>query len=85
MARIDRENTLDLDMISLQEIVPSLSSAELDRDLTEISNDVSFLQEQLRTDLASYTPKQLQAAYEKIYQLKQRSEILTIELDNRAL
>ena len=76
---------LDLDMISLHDIVPSLSTAELDLDLAEISNNVLFLEEQLQADLASYTPEQLEAAYAKISQLKQRSEILGMELDSRVI
>jgi len=83
MANFSNKKAHELDLVSLREIVPMLPSSELDRDFNEISYEVSFLENQVKADLARYTLKQLQEAYEEIEVFKQRSEILKIELDKR--
>ena len=48
-----------------------------------ISYDIDFLERQVQADLRSYSPKELSGARAKIARLKQRSEILKIELSRR--
>jgi len=60
-----------------------LSTEELDRDFAEISAEVDFLEEQVRCDFGSYSPKVLMMAREKISLYKKKAEILKIELGKR--
>jgi hypothetical protein len=84
MSKFNRENKLDLDLISLREKAHNLPLFELDRDVVEISIEIEFLEIQVECDLGSYTPKDLLAAYEKISHYKQKAEILKTELANRS-
>jgi len=73
-----------LDLISLQEKARTLSDDLLDRDIAEISTEIDFLEEQVRVDLRSYSPKSLEEAHRRIAHFKQRAEILKIELARRS-
>jgi hypothetical protein len=80
---IDPENKLNQDLVSLQAVVPKLPSDELERDFAEVSMDILFLEAQITADLGSYFPKELEKANGKIACVKQRAEILKIELSRR--
>ena len=65
---------------ALRQKLHSMTMAEVDRDLAEISTEVMFLQEQVKCDFKSYSPEDLTYAYEKIAHLKRTVEILTIKM-----
>jgi len=81
--RPDRANKLNQELLSLQAKVLDLPLDELGRDLAEVSIDLAFLEAQLSVDIGSYSPKELERANEKVSYLKQRAEILKIELSRR--
>jgi hypothetical protein len=56
---------------------------ELDRDVSELSNDINFLESQVQADLSSYSSVELTIAYDKIADRKRKLEILKAELDCR--
>ena len=78
-----QENQLNQELQSLQAQVLDLPLDELGRDLAEVSMDLAFLEAQLGVDIGSYSPKELEKANGKISYLKQRAEILKIELSRR--
>lgn len=86
MPKDDQENNnakLTQELQVLQAEVHRLPSEDIDRDLAELSHEIDFLDEQVRVDLESYSPEQLTRASGKIAHLRQKAEILRIELDGR--
>ena len=63
--------------------VRNLSMGEIDRELAEISLEISFLEEQVESDLEGYSTLDLERGREKISILKRRSQIYQIELERR--
>jgi hypothetical protein len=63
--------------------VRNLSMGEIDRELAEISLEISFLEEQVESDLEGYSKLDLDRGREKISILKRRSQIYQIELERR--
>jgi hypothetical protein len=60
-----------------------LSFQELDRDIAEISIEIRFMEEQMKTDFARYSPEDTLRASEKISLLTKKAEIMKIELEKR--
>jgi len=86
MPKNDQEDDsakLNQELLTLQAEAHELSSDNLDRDLAELSHEIEFLDEQVRVDIESYSPEQLAEAWGKIAYLKQRADILKVELDRR--
>jgi hypothetical protein len=71
------------DILSLQARASSIPLAQLDLDYVELSNDIDFLEAQVKYDMGSYDKKGLEASYAKINHYKQRAEVLRIELARR--
>lgn len=65
---------------SFSKKVSKLSQAELDRDPAEARIDIDFLESQIKADLGSYSPHDLQRARTRILFLKRRAEIIEKEL-----
>jgi len=61
-----------------------LSMEIVDRDLAEVSRDISFVDEQLKTDLQGYSTEELRRAFEKVSALKRKRDLLKEELAARA-
>ena len=68
---------------SLRGDVLKLTSEELDRDLAELNHEIQFLEEQMRVDIGSYPPAELERANAKIVHFKQKAEILKMEISSR--
>ncbi|MFI5421355.1 MAG: hypothetical protein ACHQ1H_10350 [Nitrososphaerales archaeon] len=51
--------------------------------MSELYFDINFIEEQLKSDLGSYSLKDLERANEKISILKRKAEIFGIELDRK--
>ncbi|MFI5420009.1 MAG: hypothetical protein ACHQ1H_03490 [Nitrososphaerales archaeon] len=83
LSKFDGEDELDEELQSLRVRVRTLLSEVLARDLVEISNDIEFLEVQLRADFASYSAKDLERANQKISHFKQKAEVIEIELRRR--
>jgi hypothetical protein len=83
LPKFGREDKLDEELQSLQVRVRTLPSEILDRDLVEITNDIEFLELQLRVDFASYSAKDLERANHKFSHFKQKAEVIEIELRRR--
>ena len=65
---------------TLRQKLQSMTLAEIDTILAEISTETMFLQEQVKCDFKSYSPEDLTYANEKIAHLKRTVEILTIKI-----
>jgi hypothetical protein len=63
--------------------VSKLAIEELDRDLAEAKIDIDFLQSQIKADLGSYSPEELQRAEAKILFLQRTAEIIENELSRK--
>jgi hypothetical protein len=56
-----------------------LAQDDLERDIAEITNELVFLEVQVKADLTSYSSQDLSYAYEKIPYFKLKLEILKFE------
>jgi hypothetical protein len=83
MSASEPDDKPDQELVSLRQRVKRLPAQELDRDLGEVSNDIQFLEDQIRFDIESYDTDELEQAYAKIAHIKQRAEILKTELNRR--
>jgi hypothetical protein len=83
MYQKDQENELSQELLTLQGSAQNLRTEELDRDYSEVLQEIAFLDDQLSADIDCYTPGQLTRAYEKISNHKRKAEILRIELTRR--
>jgi hypothetical protein len=63
--------------------VSQLSVEELDRDFAEISADLDFLEAQVESEIANYTPKGLESADQKIARYRKQKKLLMDELEKR--
>lgn len=64
--------------MTIQEDLKSLSNGELDRDLSEIRQDIEFLKAQVKNDLKSYSPANLEAASGKISDLENKKKLIDL-------
>ena len=71
-----------ISQVALQ--IQNLPVDELERDLSEIRNDISFLVMQVRIDLGEYSPLDLQKAVAKISLFKRKEEMMTDEYNKRS-
>jgi len=71
------------DLALFRQKAKALSVESLDKDLAELSYDIQFLDAQLNADLQSYAPVELARATEKISLLRQKAEIIVLELDKK--
>lgn len=78
-----RDENKDEELSKFSKIVSNFSIAELDRDLAEAKNDIEFLEFQIKVDLGSYAPEDLEAARARIDLLKRKVDILEREIANR--
>jgi len=83
VTNFESADELGPELLNLQRKAQTLTKDELDRDLAELSNDIDFLERQIRADLASYSPEELSAAHRMIACINQKVEILKIELAKR--
>lgn len=63
--------------------IKSESPHELERDLAEITFEVSFMEAQVKSEIGDYTPAELEIANEKIWVLKRKAVILKLEYESR--
>jgi hypothetical protein len=82
--KTDREDNEDFDLRTLRSKLRNVSSEILDRDLSEMSQEIEFLEEQVRADLTDYLPADIERATEKITHLKSKADVFKIELDKRS-
>jgi len=73
----------NLDTVALRKKAQGLPIQELDRDVAELSNDIKFLESQLKEDLISYSSEELSIAHRKIANYKLKLEILEAEITQR--
>ena len=79
----DQDEVENLDTVALRKKAQGLPIQELDRDVAELSNDIKFLESQLKEDLASYSSEELSIAHRKIANYKLKLEILEAEITQR--
>ena len=65
------------------EEIQNLSTDEIERDIAEIENDVTFLEVQVKIDAGSYTPTDLKHAKSKINLTRRKAELLKREFGSR--
>jgi hypothetical protein len=80
---IDQEERIQKELELLQAEIHGISTEALDRDIAEFSIDVRFLESQVQADFPYYSPENLEKAKKKIHHIRQKIEILKIELDSR--
>jgi hypothetical protein len=80
---MDLDNDSNSELVALQKKVQTLTKEELDRDVSELSSEIKFLEVQVHADIDNYSPKELSIAQEKIAHFKRRLEIFNMELDKR--
>jgi hypothetical protein len=71
--------------LTVQDDLKGRTSEELDRDLAEVSMDIEFLTAQVKLDMESYSPDNLEAAYGKISEFDRKRKLIEFELQNRNL
>jgi len=77
------DDDLDREIQSFQKKVLNFSIDEIERELSELSKEVSFLESQVEVDLDSYSEIELEIARRKINQFKRKIGVLTAELLRR--
>jgi RNA recognition motif-containing protein len=92
MVSKDQNNSSDSNSIDEDEVNSAedflrtlwvLSFQELDRDIAEISTEIRFTEEQMKTDFARYSPENTSRVSEKVSVLRKKAEIMKIELEKR--
>jgi len=83
MAQSGKDDDLDSELRSLHARVLTLPTDVIDRDLAEISHEISFLEAQVSADPGSYSEAGLKMAGARISRFKRKSEILKAELARR--
>jgi MEDS: MEthanogen/methylotroph, DcmR Sensory domain len=63
--------------------IRNLSTGELERDISEMKNEIDFLVSQVKADLGSYAPSDLRNAISKISLLKRKEEMMNVEYAKR--
>jgi hypothetical protein len=80
----DYDKDSKAELIKFTEAIQSLPTDEIERDIAEIENDVSFLEAQIRIDARSYTQTDLKHAKSKINLTRRKAELLKREYRSRS-
>jgi hypothetical protein len=76
-------NTIPEELNDTQSDIQRIPTHELERSIAEIKNDINFLEDQVSSDLGSYSPIALEKAKLRIQLVKRKAEIMIGEYEKR--